>query len=149
MYRVRQDGSLKTQNEIIAMYPNISFPKIWNTELIEYLKLDPVFESPTPSTTRYQTLFKNEVEQIGDKWMWKWSITEMSDDEKKLKDAEQANFVRNSRNVLIFKSDWTQLTDAPLTNEQKNLWAIYRQSLRDIPQQSGFPWEVEWPQKPE
>ena len=31
----------------------------------------------------------------------------------------------------------------------KGPWAVYRQALRDIPEQPGFPWDVEWPTKPE
>ena len=55
----------------------------------------------------------------------------------------------NLRNSLLLESDWTQLADVPLTSEQKNNWAIYRQELRDITSQSGFPDDIIWPIKPE
>lgn len=54
--------------------------------------------------------------------------------------------VRLSRNTLLEKSDWTQMPDAPV---DKAAWAIYRQELRDITKQSGFPLEVIWPNKPQ
>jgi Phage tail assembly chaperone protein len=56
--------------------------------------------------------------------------------------------VRVERNGLLFQSDWTQLNDAPFTNEQKTEWAIYRQALRDVPEQSGFPQTVILPTMP-
>jgi hypothetical protein len=41
--------------------------------------------------------------------------------------------LRKIRNVFLRESDWTQFTDAPLTDEQKQAWATYRQALRDLP----------------
>lgn len=55
---------------------------------------------------------------------------------------------RNERNLKLTFSDWTQLEDAPLTAEQKKAWAAYRQSLRDVPDQAGFPDVIEWPEQP-
>lgn len=54
--------------------------------------------------------------------------------------------VRSERNALLSLSDWTQVADAPVN---KSAWATYRQALRDITQQSGFPNNVIWPTKPE
>lgn len=60
---------------------------------------------------------------------------------------ELAADVRAERNRLLAASDWTQLPDVP--EALRSAWAIYRQALRDIPQQSGFPASVVWPSKPE
>lgn len=53
---------------------------------------------------------------------------------------------RAKRNALLAASDWTQVLDAPV---DQVAWAVYRQALRDISQQSGFPSNVTWPSKPE
>ena len=50
--------------------------------------------------------------------------------------------VRKKRDLLLEESDWTQLVDAPV---DRDAWARYRQALRDLPQQEGFPGEVVWP----
>jgi hypothetical protein len=55
---------------------------------------------------------------------------------------------RLARNALLRCSDWTQLPDSPLTAEQKAAWGSYRQALRDLPAQAGFP-EVSWPTPPD
>lgn len=52
---------------------------------------------------------------------------------------------RAARDKLLKNSDWTQLNDAPV---DKSAWATYRQALRDIPSQSGFPTNVTWPVEP-
>jgi hypothetical protein len=54
--------------------------------------------------------------------------------------------VRTQRNILLEESDWTQLSDTPVN---KQAWVTYRQELRDIPNQSGFPSTIVWPLKPE
>ena len=62
---------------------------------------------------------------------------------------QQEMQVRAQRNSLLNLCDWTQLSDAPLTTEQKQEWAEYRQALRDVPEQAGFPAAVVWPSAPE
>lgn len=54
--------------------------------------------------------------------------------------------VRIKRDILLNSSDWTQLEDIP--RKIKNPYKEYRQKLRDIPQQAGFPSDVKWPDKP-
>ena len=44
------------------------------------------------------------------------------------------------------ESDWTQYRDVALSNDAD--WKTYRQALRDIPTQSGFPETITWPTKP-
>ncbi len=41
--------------------------------------------------------------------------------------------VRIERNTLLSESDWTQMSDSPLSDSKKTEWATYRQSLRDLP----------------
>jgi len=52
---------------------------------------------------------------------------------------------RSQRDALLSGSDWTQVPDAPVNQAA---WAEYRQALRDLPQQAGFPTEITWPQIP-
>jgi hypothetical protein len=144
MYRIRATGQVATQGEIRGMYANTSFPKTWSPELVEELGLDVVFESPTPTTTVYQTAFKDGVEQVAGKWVWKWSISEMDDDAKAAKDAEVAKNVRTTRDAKLAETDWTALSDVTMSPEM----AAYRQALRDVPSQESFPHNVIWPEKP-
>jgi hypothetical protein len=58
---------------------------------------------------------------------------------------EKAASARNRRDSLLAQSDWTQVLDAPV---DQAAWATYRQALRDIPDQSGFPNEITWPTEP-
>jgi hypothetical protein len=53
---------------------------------------------------------------------------------------------RTQRDRLLAECDWTQMPDVAL--EQKSAWAAYRQALRDVPGQAGFPEEIDWPDPP-
>jgi hypothetical protein len=64
-------------------------------------------------------------------------------DEQRIKGIE-ANTLR-TRDFLLIQSDWTMLPDAPT---DKKAWKAYRQALRDITQQPGFPDNIVWPTKP-
>ena len=59
---------------------------------------------------------------------------------------QKAQSLRDKRNSLLRKSDWTQGADVPA--ELKAKWTDYRQKLRDVPAQSGFPDTVTWPTEP-
>jgi hypothetical protein len=59
----------------------------------------------------------------------------------------QENTVKAQRNQLLQQSDWTQLSD--ISAETKEAWAVYRQALRDITDQPGYPFNIVWPTPPQ
>lgn len=56
--------------------------------------------------------------------------------------------IKTSRDFFLKQSDWTQLSDVSLTEEEKKEWASYRQQLRDITKNFRMPYEVRWPESP-
>ena len=58
---------------------------------------------------------------------------------------ELAKEIRSKRDDLLNKSDWTQMADTALSEEEQEKYRTYRQALRDITKQEGFPYEVEFP----
>ena len=56
--------------------------------------------------------------------------------------------IRARRDRLLADCDWTQMPDAPLSNEERALWIKYRQKLRDITQTYSAPSKVVWPLAP-
>ena len=55
--------------------------------------------------------------------------------------------IKTKRNRILYETDWTQLPDVTLAN--KAAWAAYRQELRDITTQAGYPTEITWPTPPQ
>jgi hypothetical protein len=56
--------------------------------------------------------------------------------------------IKVKRDALLYASDWTQIPNNPLTTEAQQAWATYRQALRNITLQSGYPFNVTWPTAP-
>ena len=70
----------------------------------------------------------------------------MNYSQAELESIVQSANARKRRNKALASSDWTQVLDAPV---DQAVWATYRQALRDISAQAGFPATVVWPTKPE
>ena len=161
--RIKESGAVMYEGEFRALHPNTSMPQILSEELLNEFGADVVFEgAQATGGTVYQYSVYGGVEQIDGKWYTKWNLgpsffqTEDADGNvttaaqneanyKAYKDAEQAKSVRATRGEKLADSDWTQVADAPV---DKAVWATYRQALRDITTQSGFPWEITWPDAP-
>ncbi len=76
-------------------------------------------------------------------------IISLSTDELEAKILENhKNFVRQERDKRLAECDWTQFTDSPLTDEKKNEWQIYRQTLRNLPSTISNLDLINWPAKP-
>lgn len=62
--------------------------------------------------------------------------------------SEAAESVREKRDALISETDFLMMPDYPISDEDREAVKAYRQALRDVPQQSGFPQEIYWPALP-
>lgn len=157
--RIRETGAVMYIDEFRAYQHTHGGPS-WGTtteEILNSLGADVVLEGPqATSGTVYQYSQASGVEQIHGKWYTKYILgpvftdgeTTAAEQEaayKAQKDAEQAKSVRQTRSDKLADCDWTQVADAPV---DKAVWATYRQALRDITKQDGFPWSVTWPDAP-
>jgi len=145
--RLRATGQTMLEDEFRAYQKAIDGPSWDRTtdEVLEALGADVVFEGPQAQPTRYQIAYRDGVQQMDGKWYTKYSVADMDAEAIVAKDAEQAKAVRDTRNQKLKDSDWTQVADAPV---DKAAWATYRQALRDITSQAGFPWDIQWPTQP-
>ena len=121
-------------------------------EILDENGADPVFEgAQATGGTVYQYSMLDGVENIDGRWHTKYILGPVfatKKDEaayKASRDAEQAERVRTERNQRLLDCDWTQLADAPINKEA---WATYRQDLRNLPKEPGFPWTMTWPTSP-
>ena len=146
--RIRATGQVMLESELRQWAKDNDGPSWEQTtpEVLEALGADPVLEGPQAQPTRYQVAFRDGVQQIEGQWYTKYSVSDMNADAIAATDAAQAKSVRDSRNEKLAECDWTQLSDAPV---DQAAWSTYRQALRDVPTQAGFPWEVQWPSQPE
>lgn len=81
-------------------------------------------------------------------WVYTVEVQNKTQDELDLENEAKATGIRVRRDQLLKDCDWTQVSDSPLTTADKNTWKTYRQALRDVTDQAGFPGTVEWPALP-
>jgi hypothetical protein len=140
---------------------------ITTTEVLTALGADVVFEgAQATGGTVYQYSQASGVEQVDGKWYTKYILgpvftdTEATDDTpaktaaeneaeyKAAKDTEQAKSVRSTRDTKLAECDWRVIKAAETATTLDAAWATYRQALRDVTAQSGFPWTITWPDAP-
>jgi hypothetical protein len=165
-YRHRTTGEVKSQGEWRRHHANTSFPRVWTQATLDSLMLDPVFPTPKPDAGQYQTAARDGVEQDAKgNWVERWTIRDMfadyTDDEGVTHtkaeqeqayqaglDATAAASVRAQRDRLLAETDWIVIMHTERGTNIPAEWELYRQALRDITGQAGFPHQVEWPVKP-
>ena len=76
-----------------------------------------------------------------------WEIEKIPEKTAEELEAEAAEQVRSKRDSLIAETDYLVMADYPIDEETLEAVKAYRQALRDIPQQEGFPFDVVWPEK--
>lgn len=160
--RVRSNGLVMQESELRA-YLQTNYDTL-TPEVTELLGVDVVLEGPQATGgNKYQYSVRQGIDNIEGKWYTKYVLgpvfTDVPATETEpvktaaeqeaayyaAKDAEQAKNVRAQRTEKLAATDWAQLTDAPINS---SLWASYRQQLRDISAQAGFPWDINWPVAP-
>jgi|TARA_R100000084_G_C4655411_1_gene152532 hypothetical protein len=125
-------GELKKEN------PNTSFPNPMSNSTLADFDVYPVTPTTAPAFDNTTHRLRNWVENTNQEWRQTWTIQQLPEEQA------SAN-VRGKRDRLLADSDWTQLPDAPV---DAAAWETYRTALRDITDQTGFPWNVTWPVAP-
>ena len=162
MFALIENGAVKqypySLKEIRLANRNTSFPDtVSDATMAEYGAMRVYFSTPPELT---DTQLSEEATPVFDvdaqRWSQGWMVREMTaeellqrntkrDEELLQRNITQTNAVRVARNNMLKDSDWTQLVDSPA---DKTAWATYRQALRDVTAQAGFPWTITWPDAP-
>jgi hypothetical protein len=138
--QVYKDGRVAHYREF---FPNVSFPAFGPSDT--YLagagavKVN-VFREHNRATQKLVPC--DPVVENG--WAYTVKVEDKTAEEIAADVASKAAQVRAQRDRLLSGSDWTQVADAPV---DKVVWATYRQALRDLPEQEGFP-NIEMPSQP-
>jgi hypothetical protein len=133
-------GELRRDN------PNTSFPKQISEAVMADFGMVAVSEKPAPAfdpLTHFAEWGPVPVNE-GGHWFLLPTVRELSAEQIADRDAAMAASIRLERDSLLADTDWMALSDVTMSAEM----ATYRQALRDITAQEGFPHSVNWPAKP-
>jgi hypothetical protein len=145
-----------TADNKVARYPytltdlkrenaNTSFPALIDDATAASFGVAPVKSTPPPSENYRVNLERTAILQ-NNSWIEEWLEIPATEEQIQERTASCANDARQKRNQLLAKCDWTQLSDVKA--ETSIGWVSYRQALRDVPGQVGFPWNITWPNIP-
>jgi hypothetical protein len=134
--------NLKNEN------PSISFPTIISDSLLESFNIYQV----EVRNSGYDNDDTKDVTEItptlsGSVYIQTYSVTDADTETINKRKEIKWSEIRSTRNILLTESDWTQFQDSPITGSVLTDWQTYRQSLRDVTNQSD-PYNISWPNKP-
>ena len=136
--------TVKSTGSIQELFPNTSFTASGpNANFLAANNVVELVETLT-YTTPTQKLVSVEPYIDGGK-VYNIKVESTTADEQAALTTNQWYLIRAQRNSLIERTDWRAGSDVTLSDE----WKTYRQALRDVPSQSGFPHDITWPEKPE
>jgi len=125
-------GQLRRDN------PQTSFPKLIPDDLLASYDVYPYTRPVAPEYDGLtHRLTDGAFEQVDGSWVLPYVV-----EQQPLEQAERN--IRSRRDGLLQETDWMALSDVTMSAEMTS----YRQALRDITAQAGFPYEVTWPTKP-
>ena len=98
----------------------------------------------TPDAYDPHTQKRVEVDSVltNGQWVQVWEVVDLDSDQLETQVIAASKAARANRDVLLSKTDWNAMSDITMSPEM----AIYRQALRDVPQQIGFPYNIAWPE---
>ena len=137
-------GQLRKDN------PNTSFPKNIPDELLAEFDVFPATFAEMPTyAERTQTIAQNETAtQVNGAWVYGWTVADKTAEEIAAYDTAKGMSIRSQRDELLASCDWMVIKAFEGGTTVSAEWATYRQALRDVTAQDGFPHEITWPNKP-
>ena len=126
-------GQLRRDN------PNTSFPKVPSDALLADWGVYPYTMQDCPEYDHLtQTVQRLDITQVNGSWVQGWEVNNLPTE-------DAARNIRSQRDNLLSQTDWMALSDVTI----EPYWREYRQQLRNLTTQEGFPYSVIWPTKPE
>lgn len=132
--------------EVKRKFPQTSFVLPLEGQDLSDFGVVTVYNTPQPTIDNRNERIEEGVPVLErGAWRQTWKIVPLSAEEKQRIQDNKSSEVRADRSRRLASCDWTQLGDALV---DASAWIIYRQALRDISDQSGFPWDIVWPNEP-
>ena len=136
------DESFLNIKEDLSWVPSNVHAVIWNDDAgyIEYKN--------APKETIEELGIYEQALEIFDAEKQRRLREQLAEEELREASRDYWKELRNKRDFLLSQSDWTQGNDSPLNLQQKQEWVVYRQVLRDLPENTNDPKNPEWPSLP-
>jgi hypothetical protein len=150
--KLNDDGSIKQYpygtDVLVRDNPETSFPAEFTEELLQSYNVYEVQNTPAPQVPYTQAVHELDPIKVDNVWKQQWEVYDLTQQEIDAKTDEQAQSVRQQRDNMLSATDWRVIKSIETQTPENPEWMQYREDLRNIPQQAGFPWNVVWPTQP-
>ena len=134
-----------TVNDLQAKAPNVSFSlPLVAANLTDYGVVEITDEAMPSFDSATQKIDVSGPTKVDGAWKITRTAVSLTSDELAAETARKSTAARDTRNNLLMETDWSAGSDLTMTDAMKT----YRQNLRDVPAQAGFPDTITWPTKP-
>lgn len=131
---------------------NKSLPKTLNDVFLQQRNVFHVYDDIIPDFDTITEYCERKSNPIFDDekniWIIEWDVKQKTPERIQAEKEILENEIRKNRDKFLMETDWIVSKSLELGQEIPTEWKTYRQSLRDITKQSGFPYSIEWPSKP-
>jgi len=107
-----------------------------------------VVKTTPPVVDHTKNVIEVDPALVSGTWTQVWEVTEATAEEIAERNEQASAFVRSQRDSLLAECDWIVIMHTEHGTNIPAEWSTYRQALRDITAQEGFPHNVTWPTKP-
>lgn len=137
-----------TYSQLRTDNPHTSFPLTVDAQLLQEWNVFSVLPVQKPFVNYTKTVVEGMPVLVDNNWWQTWNIIDATQEEMSSRTALRAKEIRQLRNKELSNSDWVITYSVENNTPVPNEWLIYRNILRDLPQQEGFPWETVVPPPP-
>jgi hypothetical protein len=137
------------EENVRLLIKTVSLPQVLTEAIIEPHGYGLFTLSLKPDLEKYKKAVEvTAVKNTEGVWVQTWAVEDMDDSEKAEADLEAAGDIRHIRNLALLQTDYQVLMALENNNAVPTELSTYRQALRDVPSQAGFPYNVTWPTAP-
>lgn len=131
-------------DDLAVLYSTTNDAKATGYKVVAVQIDEPIgYVDPTKKIVKGTTPVK-----INDAWVLKDSIVDKTADELAAHSLVLEQEAQDKINANLAASEWTQSPDSGLSADVVELWSAYRANLQQVPAQTGFPWDINWPKVP-
>lgn len=141
----------KLHSEIRKDFKNVSMPPVLDDSILSAFDILPVTRTAAPQVDHTKNVSEGIPVLVDGTWTQVWAVTDASTQDIEDRNEQAAQSVRSQRDNLLASTDWLVIKAQETGVAMDQVWATYRQALRDITSHPNFPYltDADWPAKPE
>jgi hypothetical protein len=134
--------------DLIVAFPQYSININPLPEELTQYEIYPVERVEVPLASDTQHIVRELPEFVDGVWRDRLVLKDFTPEEIEQFTPNKVAQLKLERSRQLYETDWTQVPDNPLPPADREAWRVFREELRNLTSQTGFPWNIVWPTPP-